>query len=315
MTNKVEAHHVSLRLDEPLPEHVMVGSQIRLKAKAMCPLGCDVDGAVVHLVAGQEVLATSRLVASQDDSAWRETKELSAAAPERLGSFSWLLVFVGQEIGGTPHGQVSLAVLFATEPVATSLAVWDVPATVVIGEAFRIKVGVKSSSACMLEGAEVEILDETGTRKGTGRLGGSPWAGTTALYWAEIEAAGPDKEGPAYWSARFPPTESGLPHDSGLAEFSFVAVKPPDHKLTIIIFDKETAAPIENAQVRLGCFRTATDASGVAELSVPDGHYELTAWIASHELSPMGIEVTEDMELRLQAVALPDEDPYAALWM
>jgi hypothetical protein len=36
---------------------------------------------------------------------------------------------------------------------------------------------------------------------------------------------------------------SGLPHGQGLAQFSFVAVKPPDHKLTIMVFDKETAAP------------------------------------------------------------------------
>jgi hypothetical protein len=144
-----------------------------------------------------------------------------------------------------------------------------------------------------------------------GRLGDSPWAGTTALYWADIEVAGPDKEGSACWSARFAPTVSGLPHAEGLAQFSFVAVKPPDHKLTIMIVNKETVAPIENAQVRVGCFRSVTDASGLAELMVPDGRYELTAWMTSHELPPTTIEVTEDMTLRLEATALPEEDPNA----
>ena len=108
-------------------------------------------------------------------------------------------------------------------------------------------------------------------------------------------------------------TECDLPHDHALAQFTFVAVKRPDHKLTIMIFDKETAAPIDNAQVRLGCFRTVTDASGLAELSVPDGHYEVKAWMVAHELCPTTIEVTKDMTLRLEAVALPEEDP-GALW-
>lgn len=314
MTNKPETHHVSLELVQPLAENVPVASDIRLKAKAACSFGCDLSGAIVHLVAGQEILAASRLVASPNDAAWSETEEFSVQAPETLGSFSWLVLFEGGEVGGVPHEQGSLPISFATAPIAVSLAVWDIPATAVVGEPFRIKVGVKSSRACALKGAEVEVLDDNGVRKDLGRLGDSPWAGTTALYWAEIEVAGPDKDGSACWSARFPPTVSGLAHGQGLAQFSFVAVKPPDHKLTIMVFDKETAAPIENARLRVGCFRIATDASGLAELRVADGHYEVTAWMTSHELPPTTIEVTEDMMLRLEAAALPDEDPYASMW-
>jgi len=315
MTNELKIHHVSLKLDQPLPENVPVASDIRLKAKAACSFGCDLSGATIHLVAGQDIVAARRLVAGSGDTAWSETEEFTVKAPETLGSFSWLIFFKGAETGGVPHDQGLLPISFATAPIAVSLAVWDVPATAIVNEPFRIKVGVKSSLACTLKDVEVEVLDHKGVRKGIGKLGDSPWAGTTALYWTEIEVDGPDALGAACWSARFPSTMSGLPHDQGLAQFSFVAVRPPDHKLTIMVFDKETAAPIDNARLRMGCFRIATDASGLAELMIPDGHYELTAWMTSHELRPTTIEVTEDIILRLEATALPDEDPYAQMWM
>ena len=315
MTDKVKAHHVSLQLDQPLAENIPVASNIRLKAQAVCSSGCNLSGAAVHLVVGQEIVAASRLMAGSGDTAWSETEVFSVQAPQTRGSFSWLVVFEGGEVGGVPHDQSSLPITFATVSIAVSLAVWDVPATAVVGEPFRIKVGVKSSLACSLKGVEVEVLDDNSVRKGMGRLGDSPWAGTTGLYWAEIEVDGPDKDGFAGWSARFPSTTSGLPHGQGLAQFSFVAVKPPDHKLTIMVFDKDTAAPIDNARLRMGCFRIATDASGLAELTIPDGHYELTAWMTSHELPPTTIEVTEDKILRFEATALPDEDPYAQMWM
>ena len=315
MTNKLKTHHVSLELDPPVAECVPVASDIRLKAKAVCLFGCDLSGATIHLVVGQGIVAASRLAAVSGDTTWSETEEFSVQAPEKVGSFSWLVLFEGGEVGGVSHDRGSLPISFSTVPIAVSLAVWDVPATTVVGEPFRIKVGVKSSLAGKLKGLEVEVLDDQGVRKGMGRLGGNPWAGTTALYWAEIEVDGPGKDGSACWSARFPSTMSGLPHGQGLAQFSFVAVKPPDHKLTIMVFDKETEAPVDNARLRMGCFRVTTNASGLAELTIPDGHYEITAWMTSHELPPTTIEVTEDIMLRLEATALPDDDPYAQMWM
>jgi hypothetical protein len=315
MTDKIEAHKTGLKLDQPVPESVPVASDIRLKAEVICPSGCDLQGGVVHVLAGEEILATNTLVAISGAPARSETEEFSVKAPRKVGSFSWRLVFPGQEIGGKLHGPVSLPISFATKALAASLAVWDVPSPVTIGRPFKVKVGVKSSGASALKGAAVELLDDTGEIKGAGRLGDSPWAGTSALYWTEIEVSAPGKEGPTCWSARFADTECDLPHDQGQAEFSFVAVRPPDHKLTILIVDQETAAPIENAHVRLGYFRAVTSTSGLAEVSVPDGHYELKAWMTAHELSPatMQVDVAEDMTLRLEAVPVPEEDP-SAMW-
>jgi len=190
----------------------------------------------------------------------------------------------------------------------------DVPATAVVGEPFRIKVGVKSSRACGLKGAEVEVLDDNGVRKGMGSLGDSPWPAQPHFIGPRSKSPVPIRTVPHAGRRDFPNCERPAARP-GAGAVSFVAVRPPDHKLTIMIFDKETAAPIENAQVRVGCFRIATDASGLAELTVPDGRYEVTAWMTSHELPPTTIEVTEDMMLRLEATALPEEDPNAWLWM
>jgi hypothetical protein len=313
MTNQVKAHCAILRLDQPIPENVPVGSEIKLKAIAMCPSGCDLSGGLVYLLADQQILATGNLVRSQDNPVSSETEQFSLKVPERVGSNSWVLLFGGHKVSSMLHEQASLTISLDTTPIETSLAVWDIRSPVIIGESFRVKVGVKSSRACALKGATVELLDSTGERKGIGRLGDCPWEGTTALYWTEIEAAAPQKEGPACWSVRFAAANSNLPHDHALADFTFVASRPPDRKLIIRIFDRETRTPIDEAQVRLGCFRTVTNASGLAEVEIPDGCYEVKAWMVAHELCPTTIEVTEDMKLELEAVPVPEEEP-GALW-
>ncbi len=61
-----------------------------------------------------------------------------------------------------------------TMPQATSLAVWANPSPVMMGHTFTIMVGAKSSGACELQAAQVEIQDETGARIAVGTLGETP---------------------------------------------------------------------------------------------------------------------------------------------
>jgi hypothetical protein len=314
MEDKVAFHEARLKLCEPLPNDVPVASTIKLKVKVMCPLGCDLSGGSVHLRSAEEILVTSKLAICNSDPGWSETDEMSAKAPDGIGFFSWNVIFLGHGLKEKLHEQATLAISFVTTPLATSLAIWDAPSPVIVGEPFKVKVGVKSSRGCRLTGAEVELLDDSGERKGIGALDENVWEGTTALFWTEIDAVAPEKEGLTSWSAQFAATDGELPHQAAVAQFNFLAVKPPDHKLTIMIFDEQTGAPIENAQVRLGCYKAATDACGVAEIFVPFGRYEVSAWMVAHELRRTSIEVTADMTVRLMAIALPEEDP-GAPWM
>lgn len=297
-----DVHQVVLELEEPVPAEVPVGSGIVLRVKVSCQRGCDVDSRLVTVVAGEETVAAFA------------REELAVNAPPSVGAYSWKLLFARQQIGGVVHEQASLPIVFATRPLASSLAIWDVPSPVVIGERFTVKVGVKSAAACGLEGATVEILDGADTVVGRGRLGGTPWVGTCALYWTEVDLPAPAREGIVSWLARFHRTDVPLPHREAQARFSVAAVRPPECRLTITFADKETAQPIDNAHIRLGPFRAITDAAGRAELLIPVGRYEVKIWHTAYQTPHMTVDVDGDVALELSGVNVPEEDP-SARWM
>jgi len=87
-----------------------------------------------------------------------------------------------QEIGGIAYEGSALLVSSQTRPHQTSLAVWSVPSPVRMAGCFAVTVGAKSSGACALGGARIEIRDETGAPAGRGILGDTPWPRTDALY-------------------------------------------------------------------------------------------------------------------------------------
>ncbi len=210
------------------------------------------------------------------------------------------------------------------EPHTTSMAVWDVPSPVVVNRSFTVKVGVKCSATCQLSGQLVEICDETGTQIGEGRLGDTPWAGTSALYVAEVELAAPATEGTRSWSARFLPqrgaaeegAEDGLPHEEASATFGVRTARSPEHRVTVQVTDKETESPLEHVDVRLGLYRASTDAQGLAILELPEGVYDLDAWKVGYETLPGTVEVRRDVTIQVEALLSPEQDPdNERVWM
>jgi hypothetical protein len=196
------------------------------------------------------------------------------------------------------------------------MAVWSVPSPVVMNRSFKVKVGVKCSAMCPLVGRLVEVCDETGARIGESRLSETPWPRTSALYVAEVELATPANEGLSSWSARFPANEPGLPHAEASATFSFRTARPPEHRVTFKVTEKDTKAPLENVDVRLGLYRASTDAQGVATLELPAGVYELDAWKSGYETLPMTVRVSKDLMVQVEAVFSPEKDPDdTRVWM
>lgn len=302
MSAEADVHLVVLELEEPVPVELPIGSGIVLKVKVSCRHGCDVDGGLVTVVAGEETVAAF------------VHEDLAISAPGTIGTYSWTLLFARQAIGGIVHEQASLPIDFATRPLGSSLAVWDVASPAVIGERFTVKVGAKSAAACVLDGATLEIVDESGTVVGSGRLGTTPWEGTCALYWTEVELPAPAREGIVSWRARFRATDIRLPHGEAEARFSVAAVRPPECRLTITFAEKETDEPIENAHIRLGPFRAQTDSRGMAQLSLPRGSYEIQVWHAGYEAAPTRVDIMNNMTLQLMGIAVPEEDP-SPRWM
>ncbi len=188
----------------------------------------------------------------------------------------------------------------ASTPHTTTVVVWDVPTSVVMGERFRIKVGVKCSSECSLAAGRFAIDDHTGARVATGRLPGGLWPGTTGLYAAEVELQAPAEQGLYTWSVRAPAGEVGVSHEEGSATFGVRVVTRPEHRVIVEAFDYESQSPLAGARVMMHPYQAVTDARGVAELRVAKGTYRLFVSQARYMTFGLPVDVTGDLTTRAE---------------
>jgi hypothetical protein len=303
-------HATRIEVDGAAPAEVAVGSEIELQVYLSCSEGCELDGAQIDVTAPDGTLSTFRLSAREGADA---TGAIALKAPQSVGQHAWNVACPAQEIAGICHEASRTSVCIATKPHATSLAVWDLPTHAVTGHRFTIKVGAKSSADCPLVGQRIEICDETGAVAGRATLQASPWPGTSGLYWTEVELIAPANEGVSSWSARFAPTGLESAHDKTSSQFHIAVVRPPEHMVTVKIIEKQSAAPVGDVQVRLGAYRGATDQSGLAQIRVGKGRYDLHIWKVGYEAPDRTIDIEDDLAVEIEAVALPPEDP-DALW-
>src|SRR5262249_37266001 len=129
------------------------------------------------------------------------------------------------------------------------------------------------------------------------------------------ELTAPSEAGPSTWSVRFAAKDLALPHDGSVAEFNVAIVAPPEHRLTVKVIEKESRAPIDEVQVRLGAYRAATDLSGLAHVMMPKGAFDLHIWKAGYEAPPRTVEIADDVSVEVEATIVPEEDPDAAWTM
>jgi hypothetical protein len=293
---------VSLELVEPVPTEVPVGSEVAMQVRAASAAG-NLRGGSVVVMAGEAVAASARLVEEREGGA--QTAPFSVEAPHQVGAFTLMAVFPAQEIDGVGYGESTLPVTLRAKPHPTSLAVWAVPSPVTIAERFSVAAGVKSSGACALGGAKVEIRDAAGATIGDGTLGDVPWPGTDALYWTEITLTAPRTAGIVRWRAIFAASEVELPHDASSAEFSFTSVSPAEHRLTVEVV--EGRSRMADVQVALGPYRATTDAAGVAYIEAPGGAYELAVWKPGFRAAPLSVDIAADASVQIELTPLPEE--------
>jgi hypothetical protein len=115
----------------------------------------------------------------------------------------------------------------------------------------------------------------------------------------------------ATWLARFEASELDLPHDRATTSFSVAVVRPPEHVLSVRVIEQATAEPIPDVELRLGAYRGTTGASGLAEIALPKGRYELRLWKVGFEAPPRPVEVGADAFVEIEALVVPEEDPDA----
>jgi len=254
------------------------------------------------------------MAANADPEQGGETRDIALQAPLAVGEQTWRLRFPPHESEGVRHEECALPVCIRARPHATSLAVWAVPSPVVMGERFTVKVGAKSSAACELKGKDIVVSDQSGAVIARGSLGETPWPGTSALYWTEMELPAPAREGMFWCAVNFAATELEAPHDGSSSQFSVAIVKPPEHRLTVKVLEKDSKAPIEDAQIRLGAYRAATDPTGMAEVAMPKGTYDLTVWKVGYEAPGTIVDIDEDVTVQVEVAIVPPENPDAA-WL
>jgi hypothetical protein len=315
-------HATNVEPSEPVPSELAVGSDLVLKLKVSCPEGCDLSGTPIRVTGPDGLVVTieprsdhDRIGEIGDVTLGHSTlRDITLKAPQKVGEHVWSVRFPSHESAGVLHEECTLPICVRTKPHGTSLAVWAVPSPVVMGERFNIKVGAKSSAGSELKGKKILISDQAGAVIARGSLRETPWPGTSALYWTEVELPAATQEGMFWWSVNFAAAELETPHDGSTSKFSVAIVRPPEHRLTVEVFEKDTKAPIEDAQVRLGAYRAATDPSGRAEVAMPKGTYDLTVWKVGYEAPGRTVDIHEDVSIRIEVAIVPPENPDAA-WL
>ncbi len=300
------AEAIALELREPVPSEIDAGARFSVVVGVKAPATRDLHGAPFTIVDGGRDVTQVEPTVGDDNSA-----HVALTAPEDVGTFTWTLVVPAQEVGAVRHAEASLTFSFATRPHATSLAAWDHPSPVVAGRPFTVKVGAKCAAGCALAGKAVDVRDEAGTVLASGTLGETPWPGTTGLYWASVEVQAPAALGPFSRALAFSAAELQLPHAGASATFSAVTIPSPDHHLSITVVDKETQAPLQDAYLRVGLVRIATDDTGLARVAVSAGEHGLSIWKAGYDAPDTTVVVTGDDAVRVEMTALPVEDPFA----
>lgn len=175
----------------------------------------------------------------------------------------------------------------------------------------KMKVGATCSGGCPLTDQEIEIYSDKEVTAGRGRLGPTPWPGTSALYWTEVDLLAPATEGTSSWSVVLAASNLELPHARAASRFSFVTVPPPEHTVTVKVTEKGAESPVDNVEVRFGVYRDRTDEYGLAKVELPKGAYDLVVWKLGYEALTKAVEVTADAMLQVEIGLAPEpEEPY-----
>lgn len=187
----------------------------------------------------------------------------------------------------------------ATSPEATppekerpsSVSAWDIPSAIVVGETFRMKVGVKRADDDEGADGEFGVYDHEGAAVATGTISGDIWPGTTGLYFSEVEVAAPDAEGLYTWSVK---------HAGESVSFGMRVVNHPDYLVRVETIDRADQTPLTGARIVMHPYRAETDERGIAELRVAKGTYKLFVSQTRYITVGLPIEVNADVATRAE---------------
>ncbi len=303
--------HVTCAVDVS-PDVVAAGADMMLRGQVSCSPACDLRGHTL-LVKDQAGADAGRAELTAFDGKTNETSEFVVTAPVEAGGYAWLAVCPAVVKNGISYTEASTPISFRVTPHTTSVVAWDIPSAIVVGERFRIKVGIKCGHECPLTNRDFGIYDHEGAQVATGRLPGDRWPGTTGLYVAEVELEAPAGEGLYTWRAKGPSTmlgaspksDVGIPHAEGSISFGVRVVEHPEYLVRVETVDTVSHTPLSGARVVMHPYKAVTDERGVAEVRVAKGAYKLFVSQTKYLTFGLPVEVTADMTARAELYLEP----------
>src|SRR5215471_16140103 len=289
---------------EQSTHEVDAGAELSVTARLSCPHGCDLKGRRVSIRAQDDTELASAELDERDGEAF-VARAVPLRAPLRVGVQVCRAVVAAKLQDGVLHEATSAEFSFVAKAHATSVSVWGLPSAIAARERFSFTVGIKCTAGCKLAGRQLSIFDDGGAHVCSGTLSEDLWPGTSALYFAEVEAEAPMAIGDHRWQARIPPSDLDAPHAGGAVTFAIRVVSPPDHEVTVEAIDGEKQTPIAGAHVLLHPYRALTDGSGVARLKVAKGRYRLFVSGFNYIAHEAIIDVAADVTTRAELMAEP----------
>lgn len=281
------------------PNVVDAEEEMTLWAKATSSPRCDLRGHSL-LVKDQTGASVARIELSNFDGETNETDALIVNAPIVPGEYTWLVVSAAVVKDGVAYAEAASPISFTVKPHRTYVVAWDIPAAVLAGDRFRIKVGMKCAHECRMTHQDFGIYDHEGTLVSTTTLPDEQHPGTSGLCVAEVELEAPAVEGLYTWSIKIPKSDDGVPHAEGSTSLGIRVVGHPECVVTIETVDRLSQMPLTGARVVMHPYRAVANERGVAEVKVPKGAYRLFVSQTSYLTISQPVEVTADMTARVE---------------
>jgi hypothetical protein len=296
------------------PDVVEANEEITLQLTVSSSPPCDLRGHAL-LIKDQAGADVTRIELTRFDGTANETDEFVVKAPFNPGTYTWSAVCPPVVKPGVSCPEATTAISFVVKPHTTNVVVWDIPSPIVLGERFKVKVGIKCAHECSLADRDVEIWNDEGTLAGRGKLSDDRWPGTSALYAGEIELEAPDEEGLYAWTVKGPSTGLGagpstpdVPHIQASVSFGVRVVTHPECVVTVEAVDQASQTPLSGARVVMHPYKAVTDERGVAQVRVAKGAYKLFVSQTRYLTFGLPVEVAADMTARAELLPEPVQE-------
>lgn len=276
---------------------------LTLLVRVFCPHFCDLTGSKVRIqnsLGDEWEVELSAFNGVENDSA--EFNVMTDAVPD---VYWWSASYAENEGDkkGIKHVEVSHTLSFDYRPHTISLAVWGMPFPAIAGERVNVKVGARCNNDCTLEGLPIRIQNEQNEVVASSVLGSDFWPSSKGLYWTDLNFEVPNEAKSYTYTALIDASEK---HETAETKLSFLASPMPQHKLEVVVIDRNTKKAIPSATVSLHPYVVRSDDAGKAIIMAAETEGELRVQADNYEEEIRYMMVDKDFETTIALEEKPE---------